>query len=288
MTVCIGTKFDDGDEIGVVVSADRMVTYEQGSFTAESKVSKIKMYSHDEDVKFAVMGTGAVNYIDDFIRKFDKKFNGGEKCQTIEEVAKLSAQATQEMAREAIESQVLKPVGLELNDYYNNEYRILEPQASFISEGIKNIGGSIIDGLQLLIAGIDSLGAHLYLVSDFDSTGVGSLGYHAIGMGERAARVSLEHNGYDPTKGKYYSTLLNLTAKVQAEEAHGVGLLTDCVLLTKSASGMSVQKLTEKEIALIRQRYISKIGLIISRELERRSLNIKKALGKKEEDRNDV
>lgn len=234
------------------------------------------------------MGTGAVNYIDDFVRKFDKKYNGGDKCQTIEDVAKLSAQTTQEMASEAIESQYLKPVGLKLDQYYNNDYRILEPQASFISEGIKNIGSSIVDGLQLLIAGIDSLGAHLYLVSDFDTTGVGSLGYHAIGMGERAARVSLEHNGYDPTKGKYYSILLNLTSKVQAEEAHGVGLLTDCIILTKSANGMDVQKLAEKEITLIRQRYISKIGVIISRELEKRSLNIKKALGKKEEDIRDI
>jgi hypothetical protein len=261
LTVCIATiygknghgAFEKKDNCGMVVTADRLVSYERGAFTYEGKARKIKFYEPNKDVKFALMGTGAVNYIEDFFRRFGKTKLGDMK--SLEEVAQKGAEVAGNMAKDSMESMYLRPLGLDWAKLYHPKSSVPEPISTFITDGIKGLGGGFQDGLHVLVAGLDYNGPHIYLVEDFDYTEVGTLGYHAVGMGDRAARISLENNLYGPFMNKNQSVFLSLISKFQAEEAHGVGRETDCGIISFDDNG--IVWLSPEQIDNIRKIYIN-------------------------------
>lgn len=263
MTVCIATIYgkpgyngENADlETGIVISADRMVSYQDGAFTYESKTRKIQYFRPHNDISFALMGTGAVNYIEDFFREFEK--TDLNQLKNIEDVAKVGSETFGKMVRDSIEAIYLKPLSLDWKSIYDEKSSIPDHISSFITDGLKTVGGEMRDGLQILVAGIDKKGPHLFLIESFDLTEVGTLGYHAIGMGEKAARVSLESNSYSPFMTKNESLLLSLIAKFYSEKAFGVGRGTDCGLLTNNGTG--IKWLTEEEINKIRKIYESQV-----------------------------
>lgn len=261
MTVCIATIYgrlndysngnNSKDEYGIVVTSDRMVSYERGAFTYEGKAKKIKFDRPNENVKFAMMGTGAVNYIEDFFRRFHKE--DLSKSRHIEDIAKVGAEVSGTMAKDSIETSFLHPLSLDWKKLYQNGSKVPDSIAAFITDGLKETGGDFQEGLHLLVAGLDETGPHIFLVEDFDYTEVGTLGYHAIGMGDRAARVSLESNGYTPFSNRYESILLSLIAKFYAEKAFGVGRDTDCCVLRNNM--LAEDWLEVKDINSIRDLY---------------------------------
>lgn len=278
MTVCIATIYGRNSEnCGIVVSADRLVTFEQGTFTVESKSPKIYEYKLTGGWDFVIAGTGGMNYIEDFNRKFLEISKKGLK--SIEEAAKKSAEVMQQMMKDSAENSVLRPKGLTWKEFYDKKTDKPQELSGFIVNGIAEQEKYFTEGLHLMLAGLDSSGPSIYIVEDFDYTSVGVLGYHAIGIGDRASRISLEHNNYDPSKGIYYSVLLNLMAKVQAEEAHGVGAESDCRVITHASLGTKMTTIDPNIIKHIRENYIEDVKRKITVLLEKKAVALEKKLG---------
>ncbi len=90
-------------------------------------------------------------------------------------------------------------------------------------------------GLQVLVAGVEKNGAHIYCIQDpCDFKTFDDLGYHAIGIGARHALTSLMLKGYDKDTSFSRATLSTYEAKKIAEGAPGVGPKTTIVNITKT------------------------------------------------------
>lgn len=283
MTVCIATIYGkNGNDFGLVVSADRLVTFEQGTFTVESKSPKIFEYKLEDKWDFVIAGTGGMNYIEDFNRRF--RAIRSDDVLTLEDAAKKSSEVLQQMMKESAENTVLRPKGLTWERFYDKEIDKTQEISNYIVSGVAEQEKYFIEGIHLMLAGIDSSGPSIYIIEDFDYTSVGTLGYHAIGIGDRAARISLEHNNYDPRKGMHYSLLLNLMAKVQAEEAHGVGAESDCRVISLASNGTKMIRILPSTIKNIREKYIEDVKSRITTLLEKKAISLEKILEVEEND----
>jgi hypothetical protein len=90
-------------------------------------------------------------------------------------------------------------------------------------------------GVQLLLAGVDSTGAHLYEVHNpggrFDE--YGQIGFNAIGIGQMHALHSMIGFRHSPTRDIYETIFSVYASKRRAEIAPGVGTDTDLVVITQ-------------------------------------------------------
>ena len=116
MTVGIGTIFNNGKSPGVLLVADKMISF--GQISIEHSMSKINKVL-DDKVKIFGVGSGDVSLTSDFFQRLDeivKKEYSEKKTITVIRVAEIGSFVLSHMVSARVEKQILLPLGLNFND----------------------------------------------------------------------------------------------------------------------------------------------------------------------------
>jgi 20S proteasome alpha/beta subunit len=180
MTLCMAAICDDGnDGPKAVIASDRMVTL-GGFMEFEHTVSKMKEATSCAVAMIAgdtLVGTRLAQGV-------GEEFKGASP--DIAQIAVRLAQRYVEVRTGELEHQILNPRGLNLQGFYGAHQGLNAQIAAMIDQQMAQFNL----GIELLLAGVDSQGAHIYSVTNpgqpdrqWDVIGyaaVGSGGIHAV------------------------------------------------------------------------------------------------------------
>jgi len=233
MTVGIASLCEtEDDDSKVILSADRMVTTGLVA-PIEYEHTESKMLPLVEDDELVVMGVGAgsLSFIDDFFYNLRNKIEE-DNLENVREIAVESTDIFKDILHETINRQVLNPLGFELSDLKNQQQfhpQVLQSLLQDVTEKQEQVYGS----LQIMLVGIDKSGGHIYSVQNGDIARHDSIGYHSIGSGTHPAHSTFISNRYDSACDINNALLSVVEAKMQAEEAQGVGRDMDIAVISK-------------------------------------------------------
>jgi hypothetical protein len=164
--------------------------------------------------------------------------------------------------KKRFEEHSLKPRGLTLGEFYRGGQRSLDPTIAMkLDRECENAELK----MQMIIAGTDNTGAHLYCLSDpgvsqcFDA-----LKFCGYGSGYPHAMSTLIFNNYHVKMGLAMSVYLVYEAKRRAEAAPGVGKqYTDLAIISNR-----IRYLTEEELDQLDKVYQVKVALQKPKEVD--------------------
>jgi 20S proteasome alpha/beta subunit len=239
MTVCIGalaTKKDNHSE-NVIVASDRMVSL--GNFMEfEHEVSKIGKLS-SKCVALVAGDTLIGSQIVDTSRAKIAEFSNLSK---VADIAKLVATIYVETRDRIIEEQVFRPRGFTRADFYNVYQTQLLQNIAF---QLDNQVATWNIGVEIIVAGVDDLGAHVYTINHPGIyTDVYQIGYTAVGSGAIHATQALIGFAHSPYQELNRTIFCTFAAKKRGEVAPGVGKETDLFIISKDG----IKELTQDEI----------------------------------------
>ena len=240
MTICIGALCDNGK--GVVVATDRMLTNQILSVEFEHPAAKITQLT---PTCVALTAGNAIAHTE-LLRSVQERVSF-HKGPLVSQVADIVKQCYQEARKRQVIDRILTRRGfMSLEDYYER-HRMLD---GTVVRAVEYEMESYDYGVDLLVAGVDATGAHLYSVTDpgtswcFDA-----VGYHAIGSGLPHAINTLIARGCYQVASMPEVLYMVYEAKRAAEKAPGVGATaTDVAVVDENGT----QKLTETQIATIK------------------------------------
>lgn len=230
MTICIGALCANpkGRECrAVVVAADRMVTWGPTEF--EHEVPKIMAVGGSATVLVA----GNTLYGSRVVRETRAHFAMG--VPRVAELADAIAAKYADLRREQLQTDVFGPRGMSMQNFYAGQQTQLVNQLAL---GLDNIASSFNYGVDLLIAGVDDEGAHLYAVANpgGSSQDFQQIGFTAIGSGQVHALQSMIGFSHTGMKGLRETIFSVYASKRRAEVAPGVGKDTDITVIRENGS----------------------------------------------------
>lgn len=226
MTVCIAAVCADGQK--VVVASDRMVS--AGFLALEFEHPNAKMQTLSETCVGLTAGDALAHT--ELFRACRVRV---QRLQApgLELIANQVKDEFGTLRRTRAEDSILRPRGLTLEMFY--QQGLMRHLPVEIALTLDSQIQSAKFPLEIIIAGVDTSGAHIYGVHD---PGVvecyDSLSYHAIGSGSRHALMTLighEHSSDRSVNDTVYSVY---EAKKRAEVAQGVGEATEIGIVTDS------------------------------------------------------
>ena len=247
MTVCIGamccsTNASKPDT--VVVASDRMVT--MGGRT-EFEPARPKIVKLTERV--VALTSGDTLKGAELLRGVKAAL--AADGQTVRSVAEDAANIYANLRKAQINADIFAPRGMDIGSFYNGglQTRLMSHLAAALDEQVAKFDF----GLQLIVAGTDGDGAHLYeirnpggRVFDWDP-----IGFEAIGTGAFHAIHSFIGSRHTANRSIMTTVFDVYLAKKRGEAAPGVGTDTDMLVIgtgTKVLSEGDLQKL-EKMMA---------------------------------------
>jgi len=174
--------------------------------------------------------------------------NFTDGIEDVGEIAKLHAEQYASRRRELAEKKFLSALGLTI-DSFPNRQRDMKPEA--VLRLIDNLQWEDL-GVEFIIAGTDSTGAHLYVIDDPGRAIChNGIAYVAIGLGARHAESAFMFSGYTRDWSAEQALYLAYKAKRRAEVAPSVGKLTDLFLIpmvgqTQRATDQFIESLNNK------------------------------------------
>lgn len=240
MTVCIAALCRSDSEERAVVAADRMVTL--GGFIefehAVPKITEESSYAVAMVAGDTLLGTRLVQDVAGAL---------AGSTPPIGEIAQRLATKYEETRRERLEQQILTPRGLNLATFYGN-HTTLNPN---IVAMIDNQMAQFNLGIELLLAGADTSGAHVYSVLNPGPPELlhDTIGYAAVGSGAIHALQALIGFGHAASADYHETVFRAYVAKRRSEVAPGVGLDTDMAVI----SDAGIHWLTESELEQLRE-----------------------------------
>lgn len=239
MTVCIAAMCEDSKKI--VAGSDRMLTSGMLSLAFEPIRPKIVPLSES-----CVMMTAGPALRDIELEKYVRKELAGMTRVAIPLIVEKVKDGYQAARKKKIEELYIKPRGLTLQKFLEEGRALVPDVAMLIDEQLATYDYE----LEVLIAGVDSDGAHIYAVYNpgtaecFDS-----LGYHSIGSGEPHSAYSLIEGAHSHRAGLQEAMWAVYEAKKRAERAPGVGQTDDFVIIEQGRvvnfSPEAIEKLAE-------------------------------------------
>jgi 20S proteasome alpha/beta subunit len=276
MTICLGALCagaDGTDASAVVVASDRMVT--MGGITEfEHEVPKVTQIGD----RIVALAAGDALRGAQLINELRRDVHHG--AQQLQNVAATAAALYAALRRQQIESEILSPRGITMQQFYQGLQQAMLPQLVI---NIDNLIGTFNYNLEVLIAGADDSGAHLYAITnpggsydDFQP-----IGYAAIGSGALHAVQSLIGMRQTPLRSLHETVFNVYASKRRAEAAPGVGRETDVVIIQANAITRVEQPVLQQLDTLYQeyQRPVEEMG----RHLH--ILNLLSAPGQEEEER---
>lgn len=224
MTICMAAICDDGRS--VVTASDKMLT---ASFLALE-------FEHPE-AKIGVLGSHCLSLsAGDALAATDLLAASGDLAQklqapTVEMITNDVKEKFIALRQQNIEDNIFRPRGFNFRDFYQKGLisQIPGELAMLLDSQVQK---SRFD-VDLLIAGIDQSGAHIYGVRDPGVVACyDGLGYHAIGSGERHALLNIIGSNYQRSRGLNEAVYAVFEAKKHAELAQGVGVATEIRIVT--------------------------------------------------------
>jgi len=221
VTICIAAICENGQK--VVACADRMITIGMLSREFEHTRSKIIPLS-----KTCLMMTAGPALRDIDLQKHVLRAISGRAEIKLSEIVSGVKEGYQKARRQKIEELFIKPRGLSLEEFLQSGRGLLPEAGMMIDESLATFDY----GLDILVAGIDNEGAHVYYVENpGTSECFDSIGYHAIGSGEPLAISSLIESGYSGSMSLQEAMWAVFEAKKRSENAPGVGKAADFTII---------------------------------------------------------
>lgn len=144
---------------------------------------------------------------------------------------------------------LLRPRGLDLGSFYGSHQALNPNIVAMIDQQMQQFNL----GVELLLAGVDTTGAHIYAVANPGPPENlhDPIGYAAVGSGTIHALQAFIGFGHSAS-AEYHETVFRAyAAKRRSEVAPGVGLDTDMAVI----SGEGVHWLTQDELKQLREIY---------------------------------
>jgi hypothetical protein len=176
----------------------------------------------------------------------------------VHEIAAVVAEQYHGVRMNAAEAQVLLPRGLTLATYYGKHQQLL----SAITESLDQSLASFDPEVELIVAGVDSSGGHLFTVSNPGGSPEchDVIGAVAIGSGEIHAvqsMIGFGHAAMHPVKATVFHVF---ASKRRAELAPGVGRNTDLMVLDRGGA----VRLSDKALAKLSELYESYAASVVA------------------------
>jgi 20S proteasome alpha/beta subunit len=259
MTVCIGAVCESGRS--AVVAADRMFTYGPPmSLQIEPPVKKIRILSD----KAVLLFSGGVPDGEEVATRTIQAVKATNR-PPVAVIAEFTRQAYEDTKRKRVEDGILKPF---LGINYAQWQQLITQAAA--SQVIAQMLGLIMQNnmnLDILVAGIDDSGAHLFVVThpgillQMQTTGfatIGSGGTHAgvrISLGCQTPDVSLDETIFNVYEAKLSSEVapgVGKSTDMAVLNSKGVTFVSDLTLTTLNAIRKEPPKLADSELAKLR------------------------------------
>jgi hypothetical protein len=224
MTVCIAAICDRSWVLGV---SDRMLT--SGDIQAQPKQSKIVPLSN----AIFAMYSGDVTLATDLLAEITRICGVRIRQEPgnwwrLQDVAALWRKLYLQRKTERAEANFLSPLGLTSESFIEKQRSMSENIAQQVTTRLLNY---TIEDVEVIFAGIDPTGAHLFVARNEHIECVDGIGFAAIGSGRQHAISALTFAGYtrDASGARAVSCLS--IAKLRAETAPGVGPETDTFMV---------------------------------------------------------
>jgi ATP-dependent protease HslVU (ClpYQ) peptidase subunit len=225
MTVCIGALCEAGKSI--VIAADRMVTFGPPMSLQAEPPTLRKIFNAGQSC--VMLFSGGVPDGEELISNVVLTL-GGSRNHLVAQVAEIVRNSYVKLKTKRVEENILGP--LLGSDYAT--FRTLVAQSSS-SQLLQQVLGMIMQHnlqLEILIAGTDATGGHLFAVTHPGQIlSVNMVGYAAIGSGGMHAAVALSLGGHTAAATLCDAVFNVYEAKKAAEVAPGVGNLTDIAIV---------------------------------------------------------
>jgi 20S proteasome alpha/beta subunit len=220
VTVCIGVISSPL----VIVASDRMITSDDIQFEQQQP----KIFNLARNTLALISGdiatqTALVNATRVAVKKTGVK--------TVEDVARLFADAYGGYCRRKAEAEVLAPLGVASVDELLTKKKW---PVNVVDELLRQLQHAAFnDDVATIIAGQDESGPHLYVVDQPGKYSVrDGIGFASVGIGQRHAESQFMFAGYTPWWPFPKALYLTYVAKKRAEVAPGVGKHTDLAVIT--------------------------------------------------------
>ncbi len=251
MTICLALVCENGNSL--VAVADRMVSDTSLSLEFEQRTRKIDRIGPS----FATLTAGDALAHTDLLRDATDSISGMAQ-PSVREVATAVEGCFIQHRQSLAEKFVLKRVGLDYETFLEKQQNLSDALILALSAEYQ----SIELGVELLVTGVDSSGAHLYEISDpgtarcFDS-----IGYAAIGSGLPHAEGFLTEADYSPEISLNRGVWLAYVAKRRSERAPGVGSRFTDILTIDAENGANFLNQTSLEqLDRIYQDYLQQLA----------------------------
>lgn len=221
MTICIATLCEKGKR--AVIAADRMIT--AGDTEFEQEMSKIVQLCGN----CAAVTAGSALAHTEILKCVASDFEGQPK-PLLENIVDRVKHHFVELRLKKAEEESFKPLGLTVKEFLKNQKEMEETVVMRLTRSLEEARLK----LRILIAGVDRTGGHIYYIRDPGTSEIfDSIGYCAIGSGDRHAEGVLIDNDYTASLPLGKATYLVYEAKRRAEKAPGVGgKFTDIVTIS--------------------------------------------------------
>lgn len=224
------------DQPAIVATADRMIT--AGDVQFEWDIPKAQLFDFptthrpdaiQSDIPVLALNAGSALDHAELVRRVTLELKS--QVSKVSELAELFALVFAGLRRDRAVRMHLVPLGLDAVTFIQNQQAMQPAEASRLAWALAN--EALHD--ELIIAGIDDSGAHIYLVRD---PGIAEchdyVGFAAIGSGSRHAEAAFMTGAYSRTTSFARAALQAYVAKKRSEVAPGVGSVTDLWWMEKS------------------------------------------------------
>lgn len=220
VTVCVAAICQNGAILG---AADRMLT--GGDIEFEPPQAKIQILTNS--IAGMVAGDSALQaeIIRELRLEIDRRVAADPKqWLSVSDVASWYSEFSRQARGRRIERAILSPLGLNRETFISRQ-RELNPE--LLSKLATEMLTFEAAKTQMIVAGLDTEGPHIYIVSDGDVSCQDGVGFAAIGAGYWHADSQFMFARHTSWKPLPETLLLTYAAKKRAEVAPGVGRATD-------------------------------------------------------------
>jgi 20S proteasome alpha/beta subunit len=242
MTICMGAVCQDEATSAVVVASDRMVTW--ASLTEfEHRVPKVRSIGATAVALIAGDALTGTRMAEEVASE-----KAGQAL-SVEQFADALSDRYVAIRMECVEADLLKARGLSLQTFYQMHQQLV-PQ---ITGGIDQEMAQYNLGVELLVAGVDGSGGHVFTIHNPGGRHLRHdvIGHAAIGSGWIHAIQSMIGFRHAAMQQLDETIFRVYVSKRRAELAPGVGRETDLMVITPSGP----ERLTEEAIAQLSELY---------------------------------
>lgn len=212
LTTIVGAICNNGKQ--AIVAADRMLTQEHLSVEFETLERKI-----EEMTKSCVVMSAGDALVQHEVLQPAKVAIKSSAISQIPQVVEKIKEAFVKERNKRFEEANLRPRGLTMENFYGGAQRGLDPTISMRLD--RQLEGAAIE-LQIIVAGVDQTGAHLYcLVDPGVSQCFNPLGFCGFGSGYPHAMSVFIFNNYNIRLNLKKAVYLVYEAKRRSESAPG-------------------------------------------------------------------